>query len=186
MNNVQKYIKKYKISLDNGALYEYNIRKSKIVKLFEVIMQTISDTIEKFLLDHFVNEELELSRNELADFFGCVPSQINYVISTRFTLDRGYVVDSQRGGGGFVKITRVPFDDNFRQIIFDKIGDKLDYHTARQLIDTLYQNKEINKDQYQCIISAIEPKALKTPIRVEDDIRAKILKNILTNIYKNK
>ena len=63
-------------------------------------MRTISDTIEKFLLDNFSNEELELSRNELADFFGCVPSQINYVLSTRFTLDKGYIVDSQRGGGG--------------------------------------------------------------------------------------
>ena len=149
-------------------------------------MQTISDTIEKFLLDNLKNEELELSRNELADFFGCVPSQINYVLATRFTLDKGFIVDSQRGGGGYIKITRMPFDDHFKSLIFDRIGDNISFNNAKQMVDTLFINQEINKDQKDCIISAIDPKALKNPLRIEDGMRAKILKNILTNIYKQK
>jgi len=149
-------------------------------------MKTISDTIEKFLLDNFENEELELSRNELADFFNCVPSQINYVLSTRFTLEKGYVVDSQRGGGGFVKITKLQVDDNFKDIIFERIGDNIEYNMALQLLDNLHRNEILSDEQLLCITSAIEPRALKNPFRIEDEIRAKILKNILTTIYKEK
>ena len=149
-------------------------------------MKTISDTIEKFLLDNFENEELELSRNELADFFNCVPSQINYVLSTRFTLEKGYVVDSQRGGGGFVKITKLQVDDNFKDIIFERIGDNIEYNMAMQLLDNLHRNEILSNEQMLCIASAIEPRALKNPFRIENVIRAKILKNILTTIYKEK
>ena len=146
-------------------------------------MRTISDTIEQFLLDHFINEELELSRNELADFFGCVPSQINYVLSTRFTIDKGYLVDSQRGGGGYVKIKKIPIDDNYFDMILKRIGNKIDYNTACQIIDNLFTNGKISKEQKLCITSAIEPKALKTPFLIEEDLRAKILTNVLTKIY---
>ncbi len=146
-------------------------------------MRTISDTIEKFLLDNFSNEELELSRNELADFFGCVPSQINYVLSTRFTLDKGYIVDSQRGGGGYVKIKKINIDDKFKDIIFERIGNNIDYNSACCILDNLCRNGKISEEQKVCITSAIEPKALKTPFLIENDLRAKILKNILYKIY---
>ena len=146
-------------------------------------MRTISDTIEKFLLDNFSNEELELSRNELADFFGCVPSQINYVLSTRFTLDKGYIVDSQRGGGGYVKIKKINIDDKFKDIIFERIGNNIDYNSACCILDNLCRNGKISEEQKVCITSAIEPKALRTPFLIENDLRAKILKNILYKIY---
>ena len=146
-------------------------------------MRTISDTIEKFLLDNFSNEELELSRNELADFFGCVPSQINYVLSTRFTLDKGYIVDSQRGGGGYVKIKKINIDDKFKDIIFERIGNNIDYNSACCILDNLCRNGKISEEQKVCITIAIEPKALKTPFLIENDLRAKILKNILYKIY---
>ena len=146
-------------------------------------MRTISDTIEKFLLDNFSNEELELSRNELADFFGCVPSQINYVLSTRFTLDKGYIVDSQRGGGGYVKIKKINIDDKFKDIIFFFFFNNIDYNSACCILDNLCRNGKISEEQKVCITSAIEPKALKTPFLIENDLRAKILKNILYKIY---
>ncbi len=147
-------------------------------------MKTISDNIEKFLLDNFLSEELELSRNELADFFGCVPSQINYVLSTRFTLEKGYIVDSQRGGGGYIKIKKINLDEKFKDIIFDKIGNTIDYKSTVQIIENLYNNGKLSNEQRDCILSAVEPKALKTPFLIENDLRAKILKNVLTKIYQ--
>ena len=65
-------------------------------------MANISDIIERFLLDSLEkSDRISISRNELADYFDCAPSQINYVLSTRFTLDRGYIIESRRGGGIF-------------------------------------------------------------------------------------
>lgn len=148
-------------------------------------MQTISDIIENFLLEAFEDHnEIELSRNELAEHFKCVPSQINYVLSTRFTLEKGYRIDSQRGGGGYVKIYRIAIDDEFRKLIFEKIGEKIDYINAYKILETLNANGIISLEQFVCIDSAISPKSLKNPFRIEDEIRAKILSNILAKIYK--
>lgn len=150
-------------------------------------MRTISDIIEQFLLEAFDDHrEIELSRNELAEHFKCVPSQINYVLSTRFTLEKGYVIDSQRGGGGYVKIHRIEIDDNFKDLIFEKIGDSIDYASARGILDTLCSNDVLSKEQKRCLESAISVKSLKNPFRIEDEIRARILKNTLTMIYKEK
>ncbi len=150
-------------------------------------MQTISDVIEQFLLDAIDNHnEIKLSRNELAEHFKCVPSQINYVLSTRFTLEKGYIIDSQRGGGGYVKIYKVEINDDFRDLIFEKIGNSIDFLTASGILDTLYLNDILSDEQKSCLKSAISAKSLKNPFNCEDEIRAKILKNTLTMIYKEK
>ena len=150
-------------------------------------MQKISDIIEQFLLEAFDDrKEIELSRNELAEHFKCVPSQINYVLSTRFTLEKGYIIDSQRGGGGYVKIHRIEIDDNFKNLIFEKIGNNIDYVTARGILETLCSNDVLSLEQMECIQNAISPKSLKNPFRIEDEIRANILKNVLTMLYKEK
>ncbi len=71
-------------------------------------MANISDVIEKFLIDAIGGDRsIVINRNELADYFSCAPSQINYVLATRFTLDRGYVIQSRRGGGGYVTLIRI-------------------------------------------------------------------------------
>ena len=77
--------------------------------------KTISDIIEEFIMNSLDDGQfIELSRNDLAKFFSCVPSQINYVLNTRFTVNRGFVVESQRGGGGYIKVVRVQDNaDNF-------------------------------------------------------------------------
>ena len=68
----------------------------------------ISDIIEEFIMSSLDDDDfIELSRNDLAKFFSCVPSQINYVLNTRFTPNRGFVIESQRGGGGYIKVVRV-------------------------------------------------------------------------------
>ncbi len=72
-------------------------------------MRNISDIIEQYLkqvIDLSNNNVIEIKRNEIADRFECVPSQINYVINTRFTLERGFVVESKRGGGGYIRIIK--------------------------------------------------------------------------------
>ena len=77
--------------------------------------KSVSDMIEEFIMSSLDDDNfIELSRNDLAKFFSCVPSQINYVLNTRFTVNRGFVVESQRGGGGYIKVTRVQDnDENF-------------------------------------------------------------------------
>ena len=78
-------------------------------------MRNISDIIEQYLkqvIDLSNNNVIEIKRNEIADRFECVPSQINYVINTRFTLERGFVVESKRGGGGYIRIIKVKLHDD--------------------------------------------------------------------------
>ena len=79
-------------------------------------MRNISDIIEEYLkqvLEKSEEEIVEIKRSEIANKFQCVPSQINYVINTRFTLERGYIVESKRGGGGFIRIIKSKTDESF-------------------------------------------------------------------------
>ena len=89
----------------------------------------MSDVIENFIRELFENESsIELKRNELAGYFNCVPSQINYVISSRFTPEHGYIVESRRGGGGYIKITRVSFDKPSAIMhTVNHVGDDIDF-----------------------------------------------------------
>lgn len=144
----------------------------------------ISDTIESFIRE-LLNESdksIELKRNELASYFNCVPSQINYVISTRFTTQRGYIVESRRGGGGHIKITKVNIDtnDTLRHIL-SNIGNSIDVLTLEAICETLYVNEIINKSQFNIILSACSNNAL-SPIpdgQLKNEVRASIFKNLL-------
>lgn len=143
----------------------------------------MSDTIENFIRELFEDENsIELKRNELAGYFNCVPSQINYVISTRFTTERGYIVESRRGGGGHIKITRVAVsrNDALRNVLTG-IGDSLDVMTAEAIIDNLYNGEIINAEQAKLILSACSNNAL-SPISdgvLKNRVRASIFKNLL-------
>jgi len=143
----------------------------------------MSDTIEHFIRELFEGENsIELKRNELAGYFNCVPSQINYVISTRFTTERGYIVESRRGGGGHIKITRVSMsrNDALRHIL-SNIGDSLDVMTAEAIVDNLYVNETIKADQAKLILTACSNNAL-SPIAdgiLKNRVRASIFKNLL-------
>ncbi len=143
----------------------------------------ISDTIETFIRELFEDENsIELKRNELAGYFNCVPSQINYVISTRFTTERGYIVESRRGGGGHIKITRVAVNRNdaIRHIL-SNIGDSVDVLTVEAIIDNLYSSQTINADQAKLMLSACSNNAL-SPIAdglLKNRVRASIFKNLL-------
>ena len=143
----------------------------------------ISDTIENFIRELFEDEEcIELKRNELASYFNCVPSQINYVISTRFTTERGYIVESRRGGGGHIRITRVAMErnDTIRHVV-NTIGNSIDVLTVEAIVNTLFINEIINSDQAKLIISACSNNAL-SPIAdgyMKNQVRASIFKNMI-------
>lgn len=150
-------------------------------------MQNISDIIEQFILDQLQDdEELNLSRNELASFFNCAPSQINYVLSTRFTNPKGFIVESRRGGGGYIKLTRVNLekDDYLERLICDTIQDEIDFNLASQLIEGLKNRDLITERESNIILASISNKALQNPLKIENKLRANILKNLLINIVK--
>ena len=126
------------------------------------------------------NGEVELKRNELATHFNCVPSQINYVISTRFSPERGYIVESRRGGGGYIKITRVmPKAGNGLMHVVNMIGKSLSYGDGRALVQNCYDYDLITENEANIILAAISERSLPIRQPEQDALRAGILKNIL-------
>ena len=105
----------------------------------------LSDTIESFIKELLSQDEteVELKRNELAEYFGCAPSQINYVLATRFTPDHGYVIESRRGGGGYIRIVRVvqSGSQHLLYLIHERIGDSISEVEAAHLISQLAEQK---------------------------------------------
>ena len=151
-------------------------------------MATISDVIENFILSTLgTNNDLNLSRNELAGYFNCAPSQINYVLTTRFNLNRGFIIQSQRGGGGYIRIVRIKdFDDNYIHKVIDSIGDEINFNEARFILEDLMNKKFLTSSQAKTTLYAVSDKALTNPIKLEGKLRANILKNVFINILKEK
>lgn len=150
-------------------------------------MSNISDVIEEFILaqlDEF--QEINLSRNELANYFNVAPSQINYVLSTRFTNPRGFIVESRRGGGGYIKLTRVDLDKGsyIERLITETIQDEITQSEALQLIEEMANRELLSQREYVILSSAITDRALSNPLKMENRLRANILKNVLINIVK--
>jgi len=143
----------------------------------------VSDIIAGFI-DEVLSEmggTAELQRAELASRFNCVPSQINYVISTRFSPEHGYIVESRRGGGGYIRIKRVVVESEMLIMhTINAIGERLDINTAAALIANLRQSKAISDEEALLIMSAIGNNALRPARPVErDTLRASILKQML-------
>jgi len=143
----------------------------------------VSDIIAGFI-DEMLAETggtAELQRADLANKFNCVPSQINYVISTRFSPEHGYIVESRRGGGGYIRIRRVAMDSEILIMhTVNAIGDRLDLNTAAALIANLRQSTAISDREAGILISAISNNALRPVRPIERDIlRASILKQML-------
>ena len=149
----------------------------------------MSDKIESFitelLKEEAENEWLELKRNELASFFNCVPSQINYVIATRFCPERGFMVESRRGGGGYVRIRRIACDlENPAFAVISAIGNTLTYTDAKAYLMRLVQYNAINNREAEIMLAAIKDSSLLITQPDKDRIRAVIMKNMLTEVVK--
>lgn len=152
-------------------------------------MANISDVIEQFILKSLGDDGIvEISRNDLASFFSCVPSQINYVLETRFTMDRGFVKESRRGGGGYIRISKVPINEDtyVNSLILESIGEELTEKRANQILDKLENENIFSKKERKIISSAICESALQMPFSFKDKLRANIFKNILMYILKDK
>ena len=150
-------------------------------------MARLSDIIENFIKDMIeeTDGEVEIQRNELASYFNCVPSQINYVIATRFNSERGYFVESKRGGGGHITISRMSTDkpyDYFMHIILS-MGDEISQHSADIYIENFIDLNIISESDKKLLKAAVNDNSLKSiPVFLRDSVRADILKNMLMKI----
>lgn len=152
-------------------------------------MANISDCIEQFILKSLKEDgTVEISRNDLANFFSCVPSQINYVLETRFTMDRGFIKESRRGGGGFIRITKVPMtDDNYvNSLIMESIGEELTEKRASQILDKLEADNVLSAKERQLIFAGLSENALNMPYSFKDKLRAQLFKNVLLVLLKER
>ena len=142
-----------------------------------------SDQITQFILDVLdsANGTAELQRSSLADRFGCVPSQINYVISTRFSPERGYMVESRRGGGGYIRIRRVQPDAS--QLIMhtvNAVGAELDTATAEALLRNAVSAGALGAYAARLIAAAVSERALRVaPAEHRKAVRSSIFKQML-------
>ncbi|SDI50053.1 transcriptional regulator CtsR [Planococcus glaciei] len=143
-------------------------------------MRNISDVIEGYLkevIELSERDHIEIKRNEVAEKFQCVPSQINYVINTRFTVDRGYLVESKRGGGGYIRIKRIRMHQK-ADVISDIIGRLENGATqsmAEDIVFRLLDEEVVSKREAKLILSAIDRSTLLLPLPVRDEVRARIL-----------
>lgn len=148
----------------------------------------LSDLIEDFIQQMMNDTDgiAEIQRNELASKIGCVPSQINYVITSRFTQEHGYIVESRRGGGGYIRITKVKLDRNQMLMhIVNSIGDSIDSESARIFISNLYENDFLNLEYASLISAALSDTVYRdVPIDIRDKLRASIFKQMLLTLVK--
>lgn len=142
------------------------------------------DIIAKQILDQIDGSEgsiAEFGRNEMAELLGCVPSQINYCITSRFTPERGYIVESRRGGGGYIRITRVKLDRSSALMhIIHSIGESVDASSANALLDNCIHAELITPAVGAAMAGALSPRVMREiPAPLRDSIRAVLLKQML-------
>ena len=147
----------------------------------------MSDMIEEFIKDLFSEEDsiVEIQRNDLAQQFNCVPSQINYVIATRFKPSQGYYVESRRGGGGNIKIRKINITkSNYFMHIINSIEDRLTNQEVDIFISNFWSYQMITETEAKLLKVATSDNVLKLPQPTRDEIRAKIFKNMLVNLIE--
>lgn len=152
-----------------------------------MIMSNISDVIEAYLkqiLKAQGKNTIEIKRNEIADQFQCVPSQINYVINTRFTVEKGYIIESKRGGGGYIRISRVQHQDHAELIddLIKLINPTVSQQAAVDVLERLREKKVITKREEKIMLGAIDRGTLAFKLPLRDEIRARILTAMLTSL----
>ena len=148
----------------------------------------LSDAIEQFIKEMMLEEQsaVDLKRNELAEYFHCAPSQINYVLSTRFTPDHGYTISSQRGGGGYIRIVRIVRSEkeHMQYLLNERIGDSISAGDAQLLCAHLAERGMISQGDAQLMAAAVSPAALSVPVPagIKDAVRARILRSMLLTV----
>ena len=146
-----------------------------MARISDIIAQLINDMIEDKK-----DKEVIIQRNELADKFNCAPSQINYVLTTRFTSEKGYMIESRRGGGGYIIIKRIEYNNKEKQVeaINKAIGESLTYSAALLLLEHLYETNLITKRELEIVKISINDRTLSNA-EDKNKLRAEILKGII-------
>ncbi len=151
-------------------------------------MATISDIIEEFILSALADDDLlQLSRNDLATFFSCAPSQINYVLSTRFTPEKGFIIESKRGGGGCINLIRITDDkENVLKSIYNYLCEEgtLEYNKLLHILERLEKDGIIDNKESELLKISMSDKALANPVNITARLRAQMLKEIVLNLSK--
>ena len=148
----------------------------------------ISDLITAYILQRMDQADsgvAELKRNELAEELGCVPSQINYVLTSRFTPERGYIVESRRGGGGYIRVYRVQQESTVSPLMHtvNAIGHTLSLETARVILENLVYEGHLSKTAANLIAASLSERSLKeVPPERKAAVRANMMKQMLTTL----
>lgn len=144
---------------------------------------TISDLIEEMLVQMLSASDgsVEIRRNILANQLNCVPSQINYVIKTRFTPERGYSIESRRGGGGSVTIRRIESpSDSYISSLIQSVGNTLDRDSANVYLSRLLSYSLITEREAAIMSAALSDKSITSGQK--NEARAVLFKNMLLGI----
>lgn len=147
--------------------------------------QNLSDIIEAYLKEVLnQKEQVDIRRNEIAEQFKCVPSQINYVINTRFTIQHGYIVESKRGGGGYIRIIKVKLLDNVdtMETLNELVGQSISERDSFSIINTLFKDGIVTKKEAKLMLAAMEKNKINLESSLEKAIRAEILKRMLLGL----
>lgn len=148
--------------------------------------KSISDIIEEYLKQILgESSQIEIRRSEIANHFDVVPSQINYVIKTRFTIQHVYLVQSKRGGGGYIRIERVNLLDNVDVLnsLIQAIGDSISERDAYDIVRTLYDEKLLTRREGDLMLVALSKQTLNVnDCNVEARLRARILISMLNRL----
>jgi transcriptional regulator CtsR len=147
----------------------------------------LSDSIEQFIKDLMSDSEseLEVKRNELAAYFGCAPSQINYVLATRFSPKHGYIIESRRGGSGYVRIIRMMSDGDqcpFIMALIGHIEGKLRLSSAEAMISALVEREIVTESEARLMRAAVSEEAINLPVNSKDILRANIMRSMLISL----
>ena len=147
-------------------------------------MAILSNDIEIYIKSRLQSGRAEIKRNELAELFGCAPSQINYVLATRFPVEKGYVVTSRRGGGGGIRVRRINLDEKqvLLRMLKEVLRKELSLVEAQRLIEGLVDAGVLSRLQGNMAAAAISQKALMGVHNDRDGLRANILKQILAAV----
>ncbi|TFD99310.1 MULTISPECIES: CtsR family transcriptional regulator [Jeotgalibacillus] len=150
-------------------------------------MKNITDVIENYLkqvLDGSGSEIVEIKRSEIAEKFSCVPSQINYVMKTRFTVERGYLVESKRGGGGYIRIIKVKTHGRSELIdqILNILQPSVSQSMAEDVVFRLIDEECISKREAKLMLSAMDRTTLNVPLPLRDEVRGRILTAMLMTL----
>ena len=149
-------------------------------------MAKLSNSIEEFLNELIFESDgvVEIQRSKISDQFNCVPSQINYVLTTRFTPFKGYYVESRRGGGGYIRIVKVKLEDDEERLerFLNFIGDSITKNNSDDLLEELVRLKKVTKREMELMKVSLSDRSL-SQCENRNELRADLLKNMLLVIF---